>query len=427
MREMKNSGIEWIGNIPTNWELIRTKNRFQWHKDIVGDKADEYERLALTLQGVIKRSKEDNTGLQPEAFVGYQILRAGELVFKLIDLENVSTSRVGLSPYTGIVSPAYIVLTPRGGINPTYAQYFFLSMWQREVFNHMGDDGVRSSLNAKDLLNVPMPCPCEKEQARIADFLDQKCVEIDSVIAETQRTIEEYKKLKQSIITEAVTKGVRGSKPMKDSGIEWIGEIPADWEDRPIKNSFFVVSGATPKSDNSDYWDGDIFWITPADYKFEDKYVDAGKRNLSQAGYDACGTTLVPAGSIIFSKRAPIGTVAIAGTEICTNQGCLSCIPKEGVCSMFFYYAMAAFTEQFNLYGTGTTFKEISFTAFSDFKLPLPPYEEQEEIALWLEEKCDEVEKLITNKQNLLAELESYKKSIIYEYVTGKKEVPACQ
>ena len=94
---------------------------------------------------------------------------------------------------------------------------------------------------------------------------------------------------------------------------------------------------------------------------------------------------------------------------------------------MFFYYAMAAYTEQFNLYGTGTTFKEISFTSFSDFKMPLPPYEEQQEIASWLEEKCDEIEKLIENKQKLLTELESYKKSVIYEYVTGKKEVPACQ
>lgn len=150
---------------------------------------------------------------------------------------------------------------------------------------------------------------------------------------------------------------------------------------RPVKNSFVVISGATPKSDMPDYWDGDVVWVTPADYKFEDKYVLKGKRNLSQAGYESCGTTLVPAGSIIFSKRAPIGTVAIAGGELCTNQGCLSCVPKENVSSKFFYYAMAAFTEQFNLYGTGTTFKEISFSSFSDFKLPRPSYLEQKRIA----------------------------------------------
>ena len=113
MRTMKDSGIEWIGEIPEDWEIIKTKHCYTTQKNVVGDKSDEYERLALTLQGVIKRPKDDSTGLQPEAFNGYQILKENELVFKLIDLENVSTSRVGYSPYNGIVSPAYIVLTPR--------------------------------------------------------------------------------------------------------------------------------------------------------------------------------------------------------------------------------------------------------------------------------------------------------------------------
>lgn len=208
------------------------------------------------------------------------------------------------------------------------------------------------------------------------------------------------------------------SRKMKNSGNEWIGRIPEGWDARPIKNSFFIVSGATPKSDNADYWDGDVVWVTPADYKFEDKYVTVGKRNLSKAGYESCGTTLVPAGSIIFSKRAPIGTVAIAGRELCTNQGCLSCVPKERVSSKFFYYTMAVFAEQFNLYGTGTTFKEISFSSFSDFKLPLPPFEEQEVIAAYLESKCDEIDAVITDTKRTIEEYKKLKQSIITEAVT---------
>ena len=185
-RTMKDSGIDWIGYIPENWTISRTKNYYTNHKYVVGDKSAEYERLALTLNGVIKRPKDDSIGLQPEEFSGYQILSTDELVFKLIDLQNISTSRVGLSPYTGIVSPAYIILHKKDGVNSKYGEYFFLSMWQREIFNQMGDDGVRSSLNASDLLNIPYTFPPLNEQQKIADFLDKKCREIDSVLEKTR-------------------------------------------------------------------------------------------------------------------------------------------------------------------------------------------------------------------------------------------------
>ena len=423
MREMKNSGIEWIGDIPSDWKILRTKNFYSNHKHIVGDEAENYERLALTLGGVIKRPKDDSTGLQPEAFEGYQILRENELVFKLIDLENVSTSRIGYSQYTGIVSPAYIVLSPKTAYESKFGEYYFLSMWQREIFNYMGDDGVRSSLNSKDLLNIPYPSFSLEKKKKIADFLDEKCAEIDTVIEKTKATIEEYKKLKQSVITQAVTKGIRPNRPMKDSGIEWIGKIPAEWDLRAIKTSFSVYAGATPQSEVSEFWDGDIRWITPADYKTEDKFVEIGRRQITLQGYNSCGTNLVPAGSIVFSKRAPIGSVAICKTELCTNQGCLSCVPKQRLNIEYFYFILSVLTEIFNLFGSGTTFKEISYDSFVNFRLPYPTIEEQNEIADYLDKKCSEIDELIAKKTSLLSELESYKKSLIYEYVTGKKEV----
>ena len=223
--EMKDSGVQWLGNVPKEWSVGKVKHEFYATKTIVGDKVNDYERLALTLNGVIKRSKDAGDGLQPEKFDGYQILKEHELVFKLIDLANVSTSRVGLSPYTGIVSPAYIVLHHRKDMNPRYGEYYFLSMWMNEVFNHIGGDGVRSALNAKDLLNIPYLKVSSDEQQAIADYLDETCSKIDEIIAEAKASIDEYKELKQSVIFEAVTKGLDKNVEMKDSGVKAIGKV----------------------------------------------------------------------------------------------------------------------------------------------------------------------------------------------------------
>ena len=174
----------------------------------------------------------------------------------------------------------------------------------------------------------------------------------------------------------------------KDSGVEWIGEIPEGWEVLALKRIFKIIAGATPKSENEAYWDGDIAWITPADYKTEQKYVSFGRRNLSEQGYHACSTVLLPKGSIVFSKRAPIGLVAITERELCTNQGCLGCVPIRDVSNVFMYYLLSVYTEQFELYGSGTTFKEISANNFANFKLMLPPLSEQQSIASFLDTKC---------------------------------------
>ena len=208
------------------------------------------------------------------------------------------------------------------------------------------------------------------------------------------------------------------SRAMKDSGITWIGEIPEGWQCRPIKNCFSVYSGATPKSEVAEYWDGNIIWVTPADFKTQDKVVSTGKRNLTEAGYASCGTTMVPAGSIIFSKRAPIGTVAIANVELCTNQGCLSCVPLKNADAWFFYYAISVFTKQFNLYGTGTTFKEISYNDFVNFSMPLPDITEQTRIATYLNRRCAEIDRVIAATQSTIEEYKKLKQSIITEAVT---------
>ena len=204
---------------------------------------------------------------------------------------------------------------------------------------------------------------------------------------------------------------------MKDSGIEWVSEIPTSWKTIQIKNLFTVLSGATPTPD-TDNWDGDILWITPADYKTKDKYVAGGKRNISQQGFNTCSTSMIPKGSIIFSKRAPIGTVAINTEVLCTNQGCLSCVSKADTCNDYFYYVMSIGTEHFELLGSGTTFKEISANSFSNCKLPYPDKCEQERIAFFLDERCSAFNSLISDIQSQIETLEEYKRSVITEAVT---------
>ena len=208
------------------------------------------------------------------------------------------------------------------------------------------------------------------------------------------------------------------NREMKDSRVEWLGEIPKDWKVTKIKHKFKIVAGATPKSEQKENFDGNIIWITPADYKTTDKYVFVGKRNLSNIGYESCNTTIVPAGSIIFSKRAPIGSVAIAQTELCTNQGCLSCVKKENVDQRYFYFLMGILTEEFKLLGTGTTFKEISAFSFANFRMPCPSIGEQVRIATFLEKKCGKIENIIQNSKASIEEYKKLKQAIIIRGVT---------
>lgn len=208
------------------------------------------------------------------------------------------------------------------------------------------------------------------------------------------------------------------ARAMKDSGIEWIGEIPEGWKADSLKRHFSIISGATPKSENSAFWDGDIPWITPADFKTSDKFVSHGKRNLTRAGYDSCGTSLIPKGSIVFSKRAPVGTVAIANNELCTNQGCLSCVVKDHSVPSFYYYAMSVFTEQFELVSTGTTFKEIAADVFANFRLPAPSTVDQQKIADYLDTECAQIDAVIEQTRASIEEYRKLKQSVITHAVT---------
>lgn len=359
--------------------------------------------------------------LSEEDSIGY-LLQDGDILFARSGATVGKTFlyhfNIGKAAFAGYLIRAQL----NENLNPKFLSYYTLSSGYDEWKNRIFIQATIQNIGADKYANMEIPLPPLSEQTKIANFLDKKCAQIDSIIEESKKSIEEYKSWKQSMIFEAVT-GKNLSCKKKASGIEWLGEIPEEWEVRALKTIFRIFSGTTPKSDIIEYWDGDVNWVTPADFKTEDVYVENGKRNISENGFSDCSLELIPINSLIFSKRAPIGKVCINRNEMCTNQGCLACVKKINLSIKFFYYLLSSLTEYFEVLGSGTTFKEISLTSFSDFKVLFPPLSEQESIANFLDKKCTQIDSLISEKQSLIKDLAEYKKSLIFEAVTGKRRV----
>lgn len=198
---MKDSGVEWIGEIPEGWEIRRAKNALKFQKEI---SRGQGKRLALTLKGVIERDEDDVNGLQPASMDSYQIFKENDLVFKLIDLQNIQTSRVGIVPKDGIMSPAYIRMSPNNQETPKFLYWFFYSLYINQIYNRMGE-GIRQSLKAKEVLRIPVLAPSIKEQAAIAKFLDNETANIDALSREVQTNIKDLKLLRSALITATTT------------------------------------------------------------------------------------------------------------------------------------------------------------------------------------------------------------------------------
>lgn len=417
-KNIKDSGVDWIGGIPENWNVIRVKNKFINRKQIVGENVDKYERLSLTLKGVLKRDKNDNNGLQPEKFESYQILKEDELVFKLIDLENVSTSRVGLSKYEGLVSPAYIILNNKQ--ESKYGYYYFLSMWQREIFNKLGGVGVRSNLTVKDLLNIKYLDIPKNEKKEIVDYLDKKVPQIDEIIKITNTSIEEYKKYKYALITKCVTNGINKNIDMKSTDVDWIGQVPQKWKCMKLKYIFSI------KKDIAGKEGFDILSVTQSGLKIKDISKNEGQISADYSKYQ-----IVEKGDFVMNHM-----------DLLT--GWVDCSKYYGVTSPdyrvfkfknpelyspeYYTYIMQICYKNKIFYGLGQGVSNLGrwrlqTDKFLNFMLPVPPKDEQEQIVNYLDNKCIEIDNIIEQKQKLLVEMEAYKKSLIYECVTGKREV----
>lgn len=209
---------------------------------------------------------------------------------------------------------------------------------------------------------------------------------------------------------------------MKEYSIErqapWLVGLPESWEIRKVKHFFTVVNGSTPKSSESTYWGGDITWITPADYKTEDKYICSSRKAITQEGLDSCGTSKVPAGSIIVSNRAPIGSIGIAEKELCTSQGCKSLVKIAEINEEYIYYYLSVMSGPLNMLGRGTTFMELSSNDLANFRLPIPTVKDQNAIVQILNKKIAAINDVINKKANIIELLQEQRTAVICSAVT---------
>ena len=418
MRKMKDSGIEWIGMIPENVNILRNKYLISYVKGKLPANINT-EKEGIPYIGA--SDLEDLSGnCTYTSYTTDTTLPSCSEEDVLILWDGARAGLIGTN-HKGAVASTVVNAIPKHTINKKF-WYWYLKAFQAHLYNRVNGTTI-PHMNTDYIEEIAMLDWTIEDQEKIAAYLDKKCAEIDAIIAAKEKTNELLKERRQSIIYEAVTKGLDPTVSMKDSGIEWIGEIPESWDCKKIKYAFNLLAGATPKSGNEEYWDGDIVWITPADYTTEDMYIYAGHKTITDEGLNSCATTIIPEESIIFSKRAPIGLVAINKVPLCTNQGCISCIPNKDVDSKFYYYVMSAFTKEFDLFGSGTTFKEISAEAFANFILPNTSIDEQKEIAEYLDSKCTEINDLISANDSTISKLKEYRQSVIYEAVTGKVEI----
>lgn len=420
MREMRDSGVAWIGEIPEEWSLIRFKDKYKNSKEIAGEKSIEYQRLALTLNGVVQRPKNDSDGLQPKEFDTYQVLHENDFVFKMIDLQNISTSRVGLSPYTGLVSPAYIRFRPKNNTQyPRFIYYFLMGMYYNCVFNNLGGDGVRSALNASDIGTLLIPYPDGKIQKQIGESLDTICANVDTLTTNIKTQIEKLKAYKQSLIIEVVTKGLDPTVPMKDSGVEWIGEIPAHWKIQRGKALFKETDARSADGSEELLTVSQYTGITPRSQKnvtmFEALSLEGYK--ICEIGDIAANTMWLWAGAIGISEYRGV----VSPSYNVYRQRSNNFAPR------YLDHLLRApmLVQEYASLSTGIRASRLRLYPkdFFNIMFPVPPLEEQQAILDTLNSKLSAVDRLIAIKQAKIEKLEQYKRSLIYEYVTGKREV----
>ena len=263
MREMKDSGIEWVGAIPQDWQLSKIGSLYTQRNEKVSDK--DYQPLSVTMQGILPQLA---TAAKTDDGDNRKLVRVGDFA---INSRSDRRGSCGISPLDGSVSLINIILTPRTAMHPGYYNWLFHTTLFADEFYKWGHGIVADLWTTRwqEMKSITVPVPEYVEQERIAAFLDAECAEIDTVLEKTRASIEEYKKLKQAVITQAVTKGIRGDRPMKDSGIEWIGDIPAEWDYTKAKNCVDIQNGSDPKTEGSIpvYGSGASSFKTCGEYK----------------------------------------------------------------------------------------------------------------------------------------------------------------
>ena len=414
MREMKDSGIEWVGQIPKGWELRRAKTLFTQRNS----KGNGIEVLLSPTQkyGVVPQSQlegvvqvKEDTDLQM-----FKTVHKGDFVISLRSFQG----GFEYSLYEGVCSPAYQVFYPTSPICDTYYRYLFKSQSFISKMNNL-TVGIREGKNIQyvDFANSQIPVPPLAEQERIAAFLDAECAEIDAVLEKTRASIEEYKKLKQAVITQAVTKGIRGDRPMKDSGIEWIGEIPAEWDVIRVKQLLKERNERSKEGKEEPLSMSQKVGLVPT------KFLES----IPNMASSFVGAKLAYVDDLVFNKlKAHLGVFSVSRYDglVSPDYAVYCSTGKSNLKYLEYIFKTPQCIGEFRKKSTGIAagLMRLYTEGLFSIYLPYPALSEQEEIAEYLNEKCAGIDALIAKKQQYLTEIENYKKSLIYEYVTGKKE-----
>lgn len=414
-REMKESGIEWMPQIPCEWEIIPNKYIMSKKKEICSHWNGE-DVLSLTMNGVIVRDLENPSGKMPATFDGYQYVKPGDLLMCLFDID-VTPRCVGRVFNNGVTSPAYSNFKLNINADQSYYYYYYLMLDNSKELLHLAKN-LRHSFTEEQLGIIKTPLPPLSEQQRIASFLDSKCQEIDNVLAKTRSSIEEYKKLKQAIITKAVTKGIRSNRKMKNSGIEWLGEIPEEWNIIKIKWLLDERKERSLEGKEEPLSMSQRYGIVPT------KEMES----IPNMASSFVGAKLAYKGDLVFNKlKAHLGVFSVSSYDGLVSPDYAVYCANDKADAKFLEYLfktpqyIGEFKKKSTGIGAGLT--RLYTDGLYSIHCGLPCLEEQKDIKSYIDSKCSEIDILISKKEQLINELEAYKKSLIYEYVTGKKEV----
>lgn len=421
--EMKDSGIEWVGMIPSHWRC----ERLQWYLQEINESNDLVQTsqiLSLTNKlGVIPYEEKGNQGNKSkEDLSQYKIAYPDCIVANSM---NILIGSVGLSHYYGCVSPVYYVFKAKDNANIQYFNYLFsLTGFQQELRRYAnGILEIRLRVSAANILKRHVMIPPLPEQSAIAAYLNTQCAKIDDIIAEAKASIEEYKQWKASVIYEAVTKGLDPDAGMKTCELDGIVAIPAHWETKAIK--YLATCNDETLTEN-----------TAPDYAFD--YIDIGSVKYGEgilqfqpmlfSESPSRARRIVKESDVIISTvRTYLKAVAIIRSfnqPQIVSTGFAVLRPYD-INPQFLYYAVMSdnFVDKVEANSVGISYPAINASEIMSFKIPVPPVDEQSKIIHFLEEKCVKIDELIAEKQTLIADLEAYKKSLIYEAVTGKRKV----
>lgn len=418
MRKMKGSGIEWIGEIPEGWEVSQLKYATRW-KSEKGCPDAPVLSLYRDFGVVPKDSRNDNHNVTSLDTSNYKVVDIGDLV---INKMKAWQGSMAVSDYRGIVSPAYHVCSITSNkVNKRYLHHLLRNPAYLPEYVRLST-GMRIGqwdLGFDDFKNIPFLIPPFDEQAKIADYLDNGCTSLDSILDKTHSSIEAYKKLKQSVITQAVTKGVRGKREMKDSGVEWISEIPANWTVKRGKQLFSETNERSETGSEELLTVSHITGVTPRSQKNVNMF-----KSESLVGYKICHNGDLAANTMWMWQGA-IGVSKFHGV-ISPSYNTY----RQKTNDYYFEYLdfllrIRPLIDAYTIHSTGITLSRLRLypDSFLSLYFIVPPITEQKEIADYLDTKCAEIDRLIAKKEQLVKELESYKKSLIYEVVTGKREV----